>query len=404
VTALLELPTDEMVMRSIAEADYTTFMNQGSLGEMAQGAKRAFGSPMEFVIPFTMTPANIASRVAEYSPFGYLRGVRDAGRLFKQVMAGTPEEALQRQLVEQLARSTVGMAPITMGFMLAKAGKMTGGYPLGDQRMRAQWALEGKQENAVLMGDKWYSIERISPIGNLMAVGASIYQAWSDPDMSLLGKVAVSAGSIPQSVVEQSFLTGLRDVIEVASDPKKNMEKYVNGLLTSIVPNIVRRIAYGIDPVMREADTIGEQLRQRIPGLSQTLPAQVNVFGEERTRIGGVGAALFDPFSTKEDLTQSDPLIAELASVGASISPPGKRSGESAEDYLAREKAYGTAAKLALEALIQTPEYKGITLVVRAVERNPERAAELERELKRLLIGEAVTSVRRFLTTESKRK
>lgn len=399
VNQLLAQPTDEMAFEAMQYADYTTFMNQGRLARAGQGIKRALGPGTEFVIPFTMTPANIAERLVEYSPFGALWTVKDAARLFGQVMKGTPEAALQRRVVDRMARSTVGSAPIMAGFLMAKAGRMTGSYPTHDPKMRARWALEGKHENAILVGDKWYSVERISPIGNLIAFGANVYYVLSSEDMSFTEQLGLAAMQIPQSVLEQSFMTGLRDFQEWIGDPETNMKKYTQNLYTSIIPTIVRRIAYGMDPTVRATETLPEAFAARIPGVSRGLPAQIDVFGQPRKRLPGLVMALFDPFSTRVDVTKYDNLIRELADINAGITKLTQRSGESDRAHRLRQQQHGQILRRALDALIETHEYKGIDIIAERVagERGTD-PQELANEIRRELVLETVSRTRRTLT------
>lgn len=398
--SLVAQPTDEMALEAIHDAEYAIFMNQGRLGATAQHMKRTLGPATEFVIPFTMTPANIAERIAEYSPFGALWSLKDMTRLFGQVIKGAPDAALQRRVVERAARSTVGAAPIMAGYILAREGRMTGGYPVYDSQQRARWALEGKHENAVQIGDKWYGVERISPVGNLMAFGANVYDVLSAKDKTPSERLALAAMQIPQSVLEQSFLTGLRDAINVVADPERNMKKYTQNFYTSIIPTIVRRIAYGIDPVVRAADTGKGAFAARIPGLSLTQPAQIDVFGKPRKRLPGIVTALFDPFSTRVDVTKYDTLIRELADINAGITKLTKRKGESDREHRLRQQQHGQILRRALEALIETAEYKGIDIIAErvATERGTD-PVELANEIRRELVLETVSRTRRTLTS-----
>lgn len=390
VNQLLAQPTDEMAFVAFNDANYATFMNQGKLATAGQSLKRSLGPGTEFVIPFTMTPANIAEVIVEYSPFGALWSVKEAAKLFSQVIKGAPEAALQKRLVERMARSTVGSAPIMAGFLLAKEGRMTGGYPVHDPKLRARWALEGKHENAILIDDKWYSVERISPVGNLMAFGANLYTVLSAEDKDFTERLTLAAMQIPQSVLEQAFLTGLREALNVIADPEQGMKKYTQNFYTSIIPTIVRRIAYGMDPTVRATETLPEAFGARLPGVSRTLPAQIDVFGKPKERIPGLVMALFDPFSTRVDVTQYDTLIKELADINAGISKISKRKGESSQLYRLRQIQYGEKLRWALEALIETPHYKGLDIVY------PNK--EIADEIRRALVLKIVTDTRTTLT------
>jgi hypothetical protein len=77
--------------------------------------------------------------------------------------------------------------------------------------------------------------------------------------------------------------------VEAIQDPDRFGDGYVRRMAGSIIPTIVAHIAQTQDPVMRDARTITDHLKSRIPGLSQTLPPRRNIFGEAITFSGSLG-------------------------------------------------------------------------------------------------------------------
>lgn len=402
VQELMKAPPDEMALQAIRDAEFATFQNPNRLASGARAMRNAFGPAGHLAIPFTQTPANVAARVAEYSPFGALWSIPDAVRLYKQVMKGAPEAATQKQLVERLGRSAVGTAPIAIGFALAASGRMTGSYP-DSERERNAWQLEGKTENSVLINGKWRSLERISPIGNLIAFGGQAYHALKDEGASGAERAGRVAMAVPQSVMEQTFLTGLDDLMDAVKKPGQHGGRYLENLAASAVPNIVGRTARGLDPVVRETDGIKEAVQSRIPLASKKLPAKVGPLGETVEREGGLAAQMLDPVGSRSDRTASDPLAAELAKAGAGLPDLQKRPEESDEAFRARQQQYGQVTRQILTAVTQSEQYQQADQIAAYLtSQHPsfrgQDPAELAATIRREMAEDAVTQVRRQLS------
>ena len=104
IAALIEQPTDEMAIRAIEASELATFTNRGALGGMAASLKRTarqrspfLSAAAEIAAPFSMTPSNVATRVAEFSPLGALSTVPDVVRIFKAAVEGKGVPEVQRK-------------------------------------------------------------------------------------------------------------------------------------------------------------------------------------------------------------------------------------------------------------------------------------------------------------------
>lgn len=402
VEQLLGDPTDEMALRAIDAAEIATFTNPGRLGRAARGAKRHLGPAADVVMPFTMTPANVATRVLEYSPLGALSTLPDIGRVFSRAMRGQPDAALQRQVVERLGRSATGTAPIAAGFLLAQHGLMTSGYPT-DSRTRGEWQLTGKQENSVLVNGKWRSVERLSPLGNLMVFGAHLYHMLDEQGLTPTERAAGALAGLGKTLKEQSFLTGVESALGALDDPTHTGGTYLSRTIGSVVPNIVSRVARGMDPTMRAAEGPLEQIESRLPGLSMRLPAKLDALGEQRQRERGYATNLFDPFYSSSDGTMQDPVRHELARVGAGITGRRPKPHETSEEYQGRLRIEGAVLRAAIEQLVGSREYQAQPqLAERALggRLKPEAVRDAAREQQRLMIEEVVARTRAHLTRD----
>lgn len=364
VSEVLKAPSDEMVMRALADAELAVFQNRGLLARMASGLKRParrMGGlaevAAEVVAPFVTTPGNIVERAIEYSPWGGLSTAPDLVRLVNKAAKGTPDFDLQRKIAERLGRSSVGAAAILTGYLLAKNGRLSTGRPVS-RGERDQAALEGRQENAILVDGKWRSISRVSPLSNLLLLGGTLYEA-ADKGLSPLETAGAAAAGLGKTVTEQSFLRGVQESLESVQDPEGAAAQQVRNTVASVVPAAVAATAYGLDPYVRETGSITSALLARVPVASRSLAPRLDQFGRPIRRSQGVLGSLFDPTSPRTDRRAHDPLVAELAENDVNLTQLQKRPGEDDAAFRERQAGEGRYLRAALEATVRSEEYRG---------------------------------------------
>ena len=385
--ALLKAPTDEMVTDAMAAAEMLTFNNDGTLSRAlsagitaAESAAGPFGKLLraatDWVLPFRRTPANVATRVAEYVPgisqaIALKRGVDWWGKVAELSLAspGAVGEAMretrhaQRALVETLTRGTAGGAGLVgLGIYLALQDRMTGAAPVETSK-REQWRLEGRQPNSILIGGKWIPVGRIAPMGSLLAVGANLVARHRAG-----GTAVEKAGAVPfdiaRTVLDQPMVTGVSRTLEAVTDPSGGAaEEWVSDQVGSLVPTIVAQSARS-DGLQRRPGSLGESVKARIPGLASAVPVRRNVFGEPVRVAGGVGAAL-NPLAGVQDRRQLDPLVQTLSDAGVSIAPLVRRQGESQALYEWRQEQGGAWLREDLAALVGSEEFAAADQVER---------------------------------------
>jgi hypothetical protein len=366
---------DELSTRAMADADVATFRNRTQLGEAASGIVRNV-PVFHFVMPFTRTPSAVATSVLEYSPAGLGKAVVwDLPRFLNAVakgekeIGGVPLRVIQRELSESVGRGTVGSAAIWLGWLLAGDDLATGAAPTFGGQERQQWLQQNRQPNSVKIGDQWYAVGRISPVGNLIALGANLRHIWR-PGGALApteryGELVASA---LRTVADQPFLTGVSGALGAIQEPEREAARFAQGLAASVVPAAVGAVARGTDvPRIRELEGPGGQLVgpvvERIPGLRTVLPEQVSPLGETtlrgpRGQPGRLLDALFNPFTAAPDLRQTDPVIRELADAGYAVPRLPREEGEGAVSYSRRSLLYGRLARGVIAAAIASPAYE----------------------------------------------
>ena len=358
VDELLAHPTDEMSLRAVEDAEVATFNNRGKLSSVLLAGKRAaqqahplLGAAADVVLPFARTPANIATRIVEYSPLGALSTLPDLVHLMNK----TALPATQRKVAERLARASLGSGAIVVGYLLAQRGQMTGASPTSPSA-RQQRELEGRVPNGIKLGNRWYGIGSLSPLGNLLALGANLFESVAKAkDEGPLAVAAAATGSGVRSLTDQPFLTGVSRAAEFAQNPNEQAGRYLSSLAGSVVPTLVAQASQASDPVRREPRGIVQGVQSRLPG-AENLPARIDQFGRP---VAGSGAGrLFDPFLSRD--ASDDPLVAEMQRVGASVGRLGRKQGEAGPDYERRARRVGERFQRDLRRLVSGGRYRGL--------------------------------------------
>ena len=359
---LYQNPTVEMMKIATEDALYGTFNNPNKFAEMIAKGKSSDNQVvrgfLELVAPFSRTPTNVAGRIIDYSPAGFLKAIGQG------VSGGG-----QRNVVESLGRATIGTGIMGAGYGLGKAGLMTGNYPTNPTEQNL-WELTGKQPGSIKIGDKWYSMNRISPAGNLLSTGSG---------MADLGRMKpqdvplAMAGVAGKNLLGQTYLQGVSGMLNALQDPKRYGENWTNSLASSVIPSIVGTTAKAIDPTMRQTNSIQDAIQAKIPGMSQNLLPKVDVFGQERQQ-GNTGLGRFiNPFNPSQ--AKDTPLTNELdrlyanysgfslgdPSKSVSIQGTGIKVEMTPEEYTMMQKQTGGMIGNVLNKVVSAPGYQKLS-------------------------------------------
>ncbi len=314
VNHFVKNPSDEAVKQAIKYAEYGTFQSANALTSAIQGAKRAttpgVRAGIDVIAPFTKTPTNVAARIVDYTPVGFMRD------LAKQIKSPN-----QRVLVDSFGRSVTGTAVMALGVELAKAGLITGNAPTSAPE-RKLWEAAKKQPNSIMFMGKWRKLDRVSPAGNLLVIGAEFYE---------LGQTKTKMEQYTQigwegikTVTEQSFLEGLSSALKAVNEPDRFAQSFAENAIRGLVPNVIGRLAAGTDTYQRDPDGFNplQIIQGRIPILSERLPIRLDVFGRYMEQPRGVFGQMLDPFTS---LKQSDdPVTTEMLRLNQPLSVPAK--------------------------------------------------------------------------------
>lgn len=358
VGELLKAPTNEMIVNAINDAEYATFQSNNVLSKIVTAGKRAASqSPvaeagMEILMPFVKTPTNVAARIADYSPVGFVKAL--IGQL-------NPATRGQKRLVEDLGRAVTGTGIIALGSALAMNDRLTGNAPPAGAE-RDQFYAEGKQPNSIRIGDKWYQLNRISPIGNLLALGANFQQASKEKSGLPLVSQTVSSGI--KGLANQTFLQGLAGGLKAINDEtpdQTNLQKYIESTGASLIPTVIGKVTKMIDPRLRVPEGMLQTLQAKIPFASKGVPVRRDIFGNP-VASGGGRLAVVDPFNTTKAV--DNPIIQEAKNLGINIGMSSQTISKtklSNEEYSQYQKVQGKILEKMLSTLINSPSYKELS-------------------------------------------
>jgi hypothetical protein len=368
-------PTDEMLARATDDAMWATFKDRNILSnaatdlkrnlarradmpidpgasaheQAAQRSLRASAKVGQYVVetnlPFTGVPSSVAAKVAQQTPLGIL---------------SLATAKSQQQLVSRIASMGVGAALWTIGYELAADDRITAGAP-DSPNERAQWDTERRQPWSIRVGRTWVDIRTLGPVAAPLFMGAMLHRYQEDePEASAAEAAARATGASARFLVEQTYLQSVARLIEAAKDERK-----AGAIVSSQVPlpSALGQLARATDPLERDPQTIADRVASRIPGLSRTVPARRNVFGEPiaRSPMERV-AGMVSPFQMR---TSADtPLLAEMRRLGVTVGKPSRTiriAGEAIErtreEYTDLLTTIGPATRAELEYAVTSPEY-----------------------------------------------
>lgn len=353
VANLVENPTDAMRKYATEQAEYQTFTNPlGEFGSAIQKLQQS-NKAARVVFTFVRTPINIAKySVLDRTPLGL------ASKRIRDEL--TSKDPIVRDTAQ--ARMALGTAVAITGVGLAAQGLVTGGGP-SDPKERAALYATGWQPYSFRIGDMYYSYSRIEPLATLLGLTADMYDK-ADTVEGLDTAAGLVVASLAQNMASKTSLTGLTDLVQAVEDPDRYGKQYLSKLAASTIPNVSAQTARMNDPYMREARTLVDQFKVRVPGLSESVPARLDIWGQPIPNQGTAGA-LTGIYASR---ISGDPVNQELIALGVFPARPLRkiRGVElNAEQYEEYQMTAGRLAKMQLDAAVAQPGWKQLPAFAR---------------------------------------
>jgi len=286
IVGIINNPTEEIHLAASDVARVQTFTNP--LGETGQKVQQLANShpALKLILPFVRTPVNIVKFVGVRSPLAPFA---------KSFRADVAAGGARRDMA--LSKMSLGSLIMVSAVPYAMDGTITGPGPKGKSQ-RDALRRQGWQPNSIKVGDKYYSYNRLDPLGMFLGLTAEITEVMKyaeDEDRDSLATAITIA--VAKNVTSKTYLRGLADTMNVLSDPDRYAERYFQRMGASFMPmtSLTAQIERTVDPTLRAAYDLMDEIKARTPGLSDSLPPRRNLYGEPIVLQGGLGWDFVSP-------------------------------------------------------------------------------------------------------------
>ena len=367
---------DTAVQVAYREAMRATFKDDTAFSNLLARIKHT-GAPyldamMEMIMPFTKTPANIAMRGIDYSPLGFIN------TLTKYKKNGDLDE-----LFDELGKNTLGTALIAFGMWLFGRGLVTGGEP-ENEKEAAFLKQQGWQAYAVKTPNGYVTYDWAQPAAIPIIMGVTIAESLEEGRLGVVDAVKnVGVASFNQWI-ELSPLQSLQEVMGGYDSVGENLLNTAIEMPQRLIPSALGATARTADTTQRVtyskgnvAQTQKDLAKSKVPGLSQTLPAAYDTWGQVKKRDNSTFGAAFsqyiNPSSYKRSrATEVDAEIERLykevgdsavypRKASYSIEKGGKTYTLSNAEYSEYQRIMGELSYDGVKALMAKPAYNSLT-------------------------------------------
>ncbi len=397
----LESAADTLAAVNLQEManDYARLLAFQKTGPTVEAFERALNR-MRFIkalyVPFFRTPINLvrAGMVDRNPALAWMTkenqaGFKDYFRVMSEQEAALTRGGAEGDMV--MARMVTGIGVMSMASILFCNGDLVG------KRSKAE-EQDGVKSYSIRLGGRWYGYNQLSPLAEMLGMVSDMHQAWRDKDASDDALTAMAGGvlsAITNNIVNKAALQGVGDFFDMLdpafakTDDSRGQAAAKAGfkkLGDSLVPAIVRNVAWEQDPVMRQANGVLEAFMVNLPGLSESV-------AERRDWLGDVIVRPDNPLGLLQPMRVSqvtDDIVRREVSVLAendpdlllAANPPARFNGQKitpreaarlleiqGQEY--RSPADGLNMHEALTELVRSDEFAGMA--------DPQRAFEIKR-------------------------
>ncbi|MDY5988465.1 MAG: hypothetical protein SPJ11_02285, partial [Coprococcus catus] len=379
ITDIESIPADAYTLAT-QEAIKATFKDDSFLANIMSSFRQLLNRlPGHFVgdavMPFTKTPANLAMRGIDYSPAGVYSGIK--------TLANAKSNVDIAKGITQLGQSATGTAAIALGYVLAGAGIISGA--LSDDKDEAQFQKQqGQLAYSVKTPFGYLSYDWAQPASIPIILGVTIYDSINNDGDFINGLKNGFLASV-DSWLELSPLQNLSDIFGGYGSPAENVWDVLStDLPLSFISAQVGAAARIGDTTQRvtydqnsDWNNLVNQVKAKIPGLSETLPVAYDTWGNPIQRQDSTAEAAFANLLNpgqfgNSNVTEIDGEISRLYdSTGNSAIFPRKAdwrtniSGETIklnnEQYSEYQRIMGTNSFDMASALIESPAYNSLS-------------------------------------------
>ena len=321
-------PTEDMMDVARQGATQRTLMGQGGefVKTLSKLTNTSFNLPglgetqlLKFIDPFVHIASNVIDQsIVHRTPVGLLSPE------IRAALSGEHGNIAQDMAMARMVVGT-GLA-VTFG-SLAAEGYITGSAPT-DPKERSNWVGLGYQPHSVRIGDTWYAMNRLGPLGMLLGLSADLYHVSHLAETGEFQKAAAELHhALTQNVLDESFMRGPAELLQAIEDPGRYGERYISNFLSSFVPFSVgmAQVARASDPYSRNARSVADAMLAKIPGFSESLHPRIDRWGQEVPARAALGGAAIS--AIYESRMNKDPVNLALYNLGIAPATVRRRIG-----------------------------------------------------------------------------
>lgn len=358
VAEIRDNPTEAMMTKMVEEATELTLQAKG--GKLLQALQHLAGVEiggfpvMKFITPFVHVAGNIMKQtLVQRTPFGMF-----SPEIRADLAGKNGNIAADMAMARMVFGTTLA---VTFG-TLAAQGYASGSGPT-DPNEAAMWRLAGNQAHSVRIGDMWYGVQKLGPLGLLMGLSADLYDvAHSASEGEMTEAAAHLVHAVSQNVLDQSMMKGPAELLRAIQDSDRYGEAYVRSFLSGFVPMSVgmAQMARIGDPYSRQTRTIIDAIRNKIPGhldsmFEQGLFPKRDIWGEEMKApdaLGGRGVT-----GIYESQISTDPVNVAMLDLGlnpAKVERTIRNVDLTEQQYDDYARIAGRMTKMRLDAIVKS--------------------------------------------------
>jgi len=343
------------------------------------GFSKLGGLAVEATMPFVKTPVNIAKTSLEYTP---LLGTLDLNTQLKNA----PQELKGAVIIDNISKQFTGLALLGVGMALANSGVIKiKGSGEGDKEDEIESDL-GYSNYTINTGKDTYDLSWLAPTAVPLFEGVELFNKFGkDKDVDVNNLIDTLFGAL-DPVTDMSVLQSFERLITALSTGQGNLIKEAgsqtfSSYLSQYIPTLLSQLAQTTDEDKRDTNTSNsvlgktwDSIKYKIPGLRQTLPESVDIWGETNKNASDVLQraleSFFSPANRKDykvdDTTRAlEELARETGNTGVlptkrnkSITINKEKVKLEGKEFTDYKKAYGKTAKKQIDDLLNSEEYK----------------------------------------------
>ncbi len=330
IAELLDEVPESLKAPAQEEALYRTFTTD--LGKFGGGLQKFAEHPAgRIIMPFVRISVNIGRVAFDFTPpvkgleFLAVKGLEKITPKYftplqTKFSADIAAGGARRQTA--LAKLSLGSMMMMTASVLTSSGRITGAGPK-NKDLRRQW-LKTHQPYSIMIGGKWIAYGRLDPFGMVIGMAADFSYLAGQMDRMDGDKLIEAAGiAVAQNIFSKNYMRGLAGFLNAALSPERHFAKQASQLFGSFVPGgATLRAANRAfnDNAVREVRGLMDKIMANIPGLSDKLPPQRDIFGEPRFLEGGLGPDFVTPIY--QSTPSKDPVDIELVRLGVPFGMP----------------------------------------------------------------------------------